>query len=73
MRGGGAAVRDGVSVIALFYVPASPAPSQDALMAHATANLARYKHPRLFVAVDCLPKNANHKVNRTSLRQTWKG
>ena len=65
--------RDAVSVIALFYVPASPAPSHDALKAHATANLARYKHPRLFVAVDCLPKNANHKVNRTSLRQTWKG
>jgi len=66
-------VRAGVSVVALFYVAGTPAPTEDALAAHAQAKLARYKQPRLFVAMDSLPKSANNKLNRTSLRQTWKG
>jgi acyl-CoA synthetase (AMP-forming)/AMP-acid ligase II len=31
--------------------------------------LSRYKHPRVFVAVDALPRNAQGKVSRRELRQ----
>jgi len=64
-------VRTGVSVIGLFYVPKATAPDEDALTAHASATLARYKQPRLFIAVEALPRGANNKLNRRLLRETW--
>ncbi|MFN3952968.1 MAG: class I adenylate-forming enzyme family protein [Pararhodobacter sp.] len=61
-------VREGVSVIALFYVPRGEPPSEAALNEHAKAQLARYKHPRLYRACPALPRGANNKLNRRSLR-----
>lgn len=42
--------------------------SETALLAHAEAHLARYKHPRLWFHLDQLPLNANMKLNRRALR-----
>ncbi|MEI4486497.1 class I adenylate-forming enzyme family protein [Frigidibacter sp. MR17.14] len=64
-------VKEGASVIAAFYV-ARAAVTEDELCAHAQASLARYKQPRLWIAVDALPKNANGKANRRALRQSWR-
>lgn len=64
-------VREGVSVIGLFYVPATTPLEVDALNAHARDTLARYKQPRLFTAVDSLPRGANNKLNRRWLRESW--
>lgn len=63
-----AAVSETTSLIALYYVPADPAPDEAALAAHAAATLARYKQPRLFRPVAALPKSANNKINRRALR-----
>lgn len=60
------------SVIGLFYVPRDPAPDETALVAHAEAHLARYKQPRLWRAVDALPRAANNKINRRALRDIWR-
>ena len=59
-------VRDGVRVIAGFYV------------AHADLNadleetcshmLAKYKRPRMFIRLDVLPMGANNKIQRKALR-----
>lgn len=60
-------VRDGVTVIAAFYVPAAgPVPSED-LAAHCAARLARYKTPRVFYPVAALPRTANGKLRRADL------
>ena len=64
-------VRPGVEVIALFYRPAGAALPEAALAAQAEANLARYKQPRLYVALDALPRGANAKLNRRALRALW--
>jgi len=64
-------VRTGVSVIGLFYIPKGAAMDEDALAVHASATLARYKQPRLFIAVDALPRGANNKLNRRILRENW--
>lgn len=65
-------VRKGVSVVACFYVSATLLREEE-LLAHAAARLARYKQPRLFVRVASLPRNANDKLLRRALRQTWEG
>ncbi len=65
-------VHDGVSVIALFYVPAEAPPDEAELTAHAAGRLARYKQPRIFVARDRLPRGPNNKLNRRALREGWK-
>jgi acyl-coenzyme A synthetase/AMP-(fatty) acid ligase len=59
-------------VIGLFYVPRDPAPDEAALSAHAGAHLARYKQPRLWRAVQALPRAANNKINRRALRDLWR-
>lgn len=64
-------VRAGVSVIGLFYVPRGAALEDDALAAHASATLARYKQPRLFIPTETLPRGANNKLNRRVLRENW--
>jgi acyl-coenzyme A synthetase/AMP-(fatty) acid ligase len=65
-------VKETASVIACFYVPEpGEAPDEAALTAHAEAQLAAYKRPRLFVATDSLPKGANNKLLRRALRDDW--
>lgn len=60
-------VRDGVSIIAAFYVPAGGPLDPAALAAHCEARLARYKTPRAFHAVAALPRNPNGKLRRRDL------
>ncbi len=64
-------LRDGVSVIALAYVPQDDDPGEDALQAHARAMLARYKQPRVYRCMAALPRAANNKLDRRRLRQEW--
>lgn len=61
------AVRDGVTVVAAFYVPAGPPVAEDELARHCAAHLARYKCPRAFRALDALPRGANGKLLRRTL------
>lgn len=63
-------VKEGVSVIALFYTAAAALP-EAALAAHAESHLARYKQPRLFRHIDALPVNPNGKVLRKTLRERY--
>ncbi len=66
------AVKADASVIACFYVPEGGAsPSRDALSAHAHQSLAHYKCPRLFIALDSLPRGANNKLLRRALRDRF--
>jgi len=63
-------LRADVSVIAAFYT--GPAPLDEAaLAAHVAARLARYKQPRLYVWRASLPRNANGKLARKTLRAEW--
>lgn len=63
------AVRDGVRVVTAFVVPAAGrAVDPAAVRSHARAHLAAYKCPREVVVVDHLPRTANGKVLRRSLR-----
>jgi acyl-CoA synthetase (AMP-forming)/AMP-acid ligase II len=43
-------------------------PSSDELAAFCKSRLAPYKLPKQYVAIDALPRNANGKVLKTSLR-----
>jgi acyl-coenzyme A synthetase/AMP-(fatty) acid ligase len=64
------AVRDGVGIVACFYVAAADLPEAD-LAAHAAAQLARYKQPRLWRRVAAVPRGANGKLLRSALRRDW--
>jgi acyl-coenzyme A synthetase/AMP-(fatty) acid ligase len=64
------AVSQTASVIGCFYVPEAGALEEAALSDHAHARLAHYKCPRVFVAVASLPRGANGKLLRRSLRQS---
>jgi acyl-coenzyme A synthetase/AMP-(fatty) acid ligase len=57
-------VRPGVRVIGCFYVGSAEV---GALEAHAEAQLARWKQPRIFHRLDALPRSANNKLNRRAL------
>lgn len=60
------AVNSETKVIALHYT--GPATLDDAtLTSHASAHLARYKQPRLFIHEQSLPRNANGKLLRRAL------
>ncbi|MBN9886425.1 class I adenylate-forming enzyme family protein [Salipiger abyssi] len=61
------AVKEGVSVIAAFYV-AETELDEDLLKTRAVERLARYKQPRAFVRVDALPRNPNGKLIRKALK-----
>lgn len=63
-------IRDGVEVIAAFYVAASPLREEE-LAAWCATRLARYKCPRLFLPADALPRGANGKLLRRKLREDW--
>ncbi|HET9069958.1 MAG TPA: class I adenylate-forming enzyme family protein [Amaricoccus sp.] len=62
-------VREGVSVIAAFYVPVGAPVAEAELAAHCAGRLARYKCPRVFRAVAALPRGANGKLMRRRLRE----
>lgn len=59
--------REGVRVIAAWYVPAGAALPEADLAAHCATRLARYKCPRAFFPVAELPRGANGKLNRRRL------
>ena len=61
-------VTPGTRIVALVYCAEAPLPTAD-LEAYASQSLARYKQPRLWRHIAALPRNANGKINRTSLRQ----
>lgn len=60
-------VKSDASVIALFYTGQEV--DADTLSSFASAHLARYKCPRLFVYRDSLPRGANGKLLRRALRE----
>ncbi|MEM8582417.1 MAG: fatty acid--CoA ligase family protein, partial [Pseudomonadota bacterium] len=62
-------IKADAQVIALFYTGFSLDDAR--LRAHAEANLARYKQPRVFIHCESLPHNANGKLNRKALRRTF--
>ena len=45
--------------------------SEDDVVAHCAANLARYKLPHSVVFADALPRNATGKVHKPTLRKTF--
>ncbi|WP_420863600.1 class I adenylate-forming enzyme family protein [Algirhabdus cladophorae] len=63
-------IKADTDVIALFYTGAADEP---ALRSHAQTYLADYKRPRLYIAIDVLPKGPNNKVLRKELRASVKG
>lgn len=65
-------VKPGVQIIAAFYT--GPEKLKDAeLDAFASERLARYKRPRAYVRLDCLPVGANGKLLRRALPDLFKG
>lgn len=60
-------VRDGVTVIAAFYVPLGAPVTEAELARHCADRLARYKCPRAFRPVEALPRSANGKLLRRRL------
>lgn len=64
-------VKANTRVIAAFYT-ADHDLVEDALKAFAETHLARYKQPRIFKRLPTLPTNANGKLNRRALRDTYK-
>ncbi len=64
-------VKADTSVIAAFYL-CDGALDEDALRAHISERLAAYKIPRLFVRAESLPRTGTGKLNRRSLRDSWK-
>lgn len=64
-------VKPGVSIIAAFYTGPVALPLQE-LEAFAASRLARYKQPRLYRHCDSLPRGANGKLSRRTLRTIHK-
>ena len=60
-------VRNDLSLIAAFIVPAGAWPGEAALEGFAAERLADYKRPRLWIEVPALPRTANGKVLRREL------
>ena len=65
------AIKADATVIACFYTLEGAALSDQDLSAHAHATLAHYKCPRLFIPVTTLPRGANNKLLRSSLRTAF--
>ncbi|WP_025057437.1 class I adenylate-forming enzyme family protein [Sulfitobacter noctilucicola] len=64
-------VKKGTNVIAAFYTAAAPI-KEYTLTDFASAELARYKQPRLYIHVDALPTGGNGKLQRAALRALYK-
>ena len=63
-------VKPEVSVIGAFIVTRATL-DDTAISAHMSERLARYKHPRIYLRLDSLPRNANGKLNRRALREIY--
>ncbi|WP_386626546.1 class I adenylate-forming enzyme family protein [Sulfitobacter geojensis] len=63
-------IKKNTRVIAAFYTAAAQI-KEYTLTDFATANLARYKQPRLYVHVDALPTSGNGKILRRQLRDSF--
>ncbi len=63
-------IKADASVIAAVYVADTPL-EDDILNRFASAHLARYKMPRIYIHRDTLPKSANGKLNRHALRAQY--
>lgn len=63
-------VKAGTRIIAAFYTSETPL-SDDTLGEFAAGRLARYKCPRRFIRLDALPRGANGKLLRRSLRERY--
>ncbi|MBI1251591.1 MAG: AMP-binding protein [Alphaproteobacteria bacterium] len=61
----------GEAVVAVLACRPGAAPDQAAIEAALHEKLARFKHPRRFVFVDDLPRNAMGKVQKAALRQSY--
>ena len=59
-------VKEGVSIIAAWIVPAADLDAET-LRAHCASYLANYKIPRAFYSIDMLPRTANGKLQRRAL------
>ncbi|MEO0619516.1 MAG: class I adenylate-forming enzyme family protein [Pseudomonadota bacterium] len=68
-------VRETISIIAAFFVPADPNGDPDAiegaLEAQAKIALADYKRPRAYIAIAELPRTANGKLRRGALQALY--
>ena len=64
-------VKENTTVIAAFYT-GPVALDDEVLQQHVSGELARYKHPRMFVHLPDLPVGANGKILRRELRNRFK-
>lgn len=64
-------LREGVSVVAAFYVPRSAPVAESELQDLCSRELARYKCPRVFYPVDSLPRSSNGKLLRRKLKELY--
>ncbi|MFQ5548288.1 MAG: AMP-binding protein [Woeseia sp.] len=62
----------GEAVVAVVVPEDGASPAQDDIIRAAKKSLANYKVPKCVVVVDELPRNAMAKVQKSSLRQTYK-
>lgn len=53
--------------VTAVYVPACPDCKPDAIKSAIASQLARYKHPKIWISVEYLPRNAQGKLNREAL------
>ncbi|MDG1531613.1 MAG: class I adenylate-forming enzyme family protein [Paracoccaceae bacterium] len=65
-------VKEDVNVIALYYNALTNITDAE-FQAFAEKRLATYKRPRLYQRKEDLPINANGKINRRALRQSFRG
>jgi len=63
------ALRPDTTVIGLFYT-GTPL-DETTLSTHAATRLARWKHPRLYIHREALPRSANGKLLRRTLKAHW--
>ncbi|MCT4558563.1 MAG: acyl--CoA ligase [Pelagimonas sp.] len=64
------AIKEDVRIIAAFYTSGSDLDEED-LKSRAETRLARYKCPRTYLRMEALPRNANGKVLRKALKDTY--
>ena len=65
------AIKGDATIIACFYTTEKQPVDETLLTKHAHTHLAHYKCPRLYVAVENLPRGANNKLLRARLRSEF--
>ena len=61
----------GESVMALIVAESDVLPDLDQLAKACTQSLARFKHPRHYILIESLPRNAMGKVQKKELREVY--